>query len=409
MGKTLVMRVPDLANASSPSSPQGAKVPPAPPDSTLMGRTLPMRVPDLSAVSSHGSSTHQATPLPTPPGAPLRGSTLPMQVPDLTAVTPHEIVPHAETTATIPPPDFGSSEPTIHADTPNFSKAASVAQPPSYGPPTLPTSEAATRTVHLEEVPAEVTPGHKSKLLPLIVGVAAILCLALAGLGYWKFHHPRPTPTPQAPLQAQTQIPPPTTNPVVTPPPPETPVEQPLPMTPVTPAPEVTKKPILRKPKPAVTPHPAPAAPPQPEPVVVAPQPKPVPSTPSPDDIAKAEAAKLASAPRIINVVGSFGLKEATFTFSAGGKTLYQDTVKGKKKKAGFLGMKGSYEGSFSHTLTVPPGVPQLTVHVESRDGSMDVSSAIKMPTTGGFIPTLSVQIESDQLLLSWKGGPSTQ
>ena len=44
MGKTLVMRVPDLANASSPSSPQGAKVPPAPPDSTLMGRTLPMRV-----------------------------------------------------------------------------------------------------------------------------------------------------------------------------------------------------------------------------------------------------------------------------------------------------------------------------------------------------------------------------
>ena len=101
-------------------------------------------------------------------------------------------------------------------------------------------------------------------------------------------------------------------------------------------------------------------------------------------------------------------MKEATFTFSAGGKRL-PGYGEGKKKKSGFLGIKGSYEGGFSHTLTVPPGVPQLTVHVASRDGSMDVSSAIKMPAAGGFIPTLSVQIESDQLLLSWKGGPATQ
>lgn len=372
-----------------------------------MGRTLPMRVPDLSAVSQQGSSTPQARPLPPPPSPPLRGSTLPMQVPDRAAVPPHQIAPFPETTATVPPPHFGSSEPTVQAEAPQLTVVAPAAKPPLHVPSTLPASEVATSTVHLEEAPAVISPGSKSKLLPLIVGIAAILCLALAGLGYWKFHHPRPVPAPQIPLQTQTQIPPPPANPVVTPPPPTTPVDQPPP--PLTPATEVTKKPIFRKPKPAVAPHPAPAPPPQPEPVVVAPQPQPVPSTPSPADIAKAEAAKLATAPRIINVVGSFGMKEATFTFSAGGKTLYQDTVKGKKKKAGFLGMKGSYEGSFSHTLTVPPGVPQLTVHVQSRDGSMDVSSATKMPAAGGFIPTLSVQVESEQLLLSWKGGPGAQ
>jgi hypothetical protein len=133
-----------------------------------------------------------------------------------------------------------------------------------------------------------------------------------------------------------------------------------------------------------------------------------VPSVPSPEDIAKAEAAKLANAPRIINVVCTFGMKEATFTFTGGGKTLYQETAKAKKKKSGFLGIKGSYEGNVSHTLTVPAGVPQITVHVESKDGSMDVSSAIKMPP-GGFVPTLAVDVENAQLLLSWKNAAATQ
>jgi len=138
--------------------------------------------------------------------------------------------------------------------------------------------------------------------------------------------------------------------------------------------------------------------------VVVAPPPKPAPSTPSPDDIAKAEAAKLANTPRIINVVCNFGLKEATFTFSAGGKTLYQETEKGKKKKAGFLGIKGSFEGTITHTLTVPAGVSQITLHVESKDGSTDLSNSVKMPPPGGFVPTLAVQVDSDHLSLVWKG-----
>jgi hypothetical protein len=179
------------------------------------------------------------------------------------------------------------------------------------------------------------------------------------------------------------------------------PVGQPVP--PVSPAPDVTKKTVARKPK-VVAPHPQPVQPQhQPEPVVVEP-PKPAPSVPSPEDIAKAEAAKLATAPRIVNVVCNFGLKEAKFTFSGGGKTLYQETQKGKKKKSGFLGIKGSYEGTFSHTLTVPAGVSQVTLHVESKDGSTDVTSTIKMPPPGGFVPTLAVQVDNDHLALNWKG-----
>ena len=130
-----------------------------------------------------------------------------------------------------------------------------------------------------------------------------------------------------------------------------------------------------------------------------------MPSGPTPEEIAKAEAAKLASAPRVINVVCDFGLKEAKFTFSGGGKTIHQETQKGKKKKgSGFLGIRGSYEGTFTHTLTVPAGVSHVTLHVESKDGSTDLTSTIQMPPPGGFIPTLSVQVDNDHLALNWKG-----
>ena len=132
--------------------------------------------------------------------------------------------------------------------------------------------------------------------------------------------------------------------------------------------------------------------------------PAPTPETPSPEDIARAEAAKLANAPRILQVVCSYGFKEATFTFSSGGKIVYQDTSKGKKKKAGFLGIKGTYEGSFSHAITVPAGASEVSLHVVSGDGATDLNKAIKMLPPGGFVPTLIVKVDSENLTLHWKG-----
>ena len=140
--------------------------------------------------------------------------------------------------------------------------------------------------------------------------------------------------------------------------------------------------------------------------MLVTPPPKPSPPTPSPEDIAKAEAAKLANIPRIVQVLCNYGLKEATFTFSSGGQTLFEETLKGKKKKGGFLGIKGSYQGTFTHTITVPAGAPEVSIHVVAKDGATDLTKAIKMPPPGGFVPTLAVEVDSDHLSLNWKSPP---
>jgi serine/threonine-protein kinase len=420
MGKTLVMRVPDLAAISS--SPQSTTVPPAPPDSPLMGRTLPMRVPDLSAVSPTGPSSPPTTSVPPPPDPRLAQKTPSAPVRDFPAAPPpvprapqnvpvsrppqNLPVPPSAPNATVrtPPPDFFPTEsrPTIHADGPDVT-VASPAAGPEFGMPTRLTPIDSEHAVQPGEIPGAVVAAPKSKLIPVVAGIAVMLLLLVAAaLGYWKFHKPQSAQPAEQPMKAQSEIPPPDLTQVVPQPTsPGVPVEQPA--APVSPAPDATKKTVARKPKQVVA-HPQPVQlPPQPAPVVVEP-PKPVPSGPSPEEIAKAEAAKLAAAPRIVNVVCDFGLKEAKFTFSGGGKTLYVETLKGKKKKSGFLGIKGSYEGTFTHTLTVPAGVSTVTLHVESKDGSTDLTNTVKMPTSGGFIPTLSVQVDNEHLALSWKG-----
>ena len=359
-----------------------------------------MRVPDLSAVSTTGPSSQQSMSVPPPLEPRLAEKAPPVQVRDFPAAPPPVPPPSQNATVRTPPPDFFSSEsgPTIHAAAPDVT-LASPAAGAEFGIPTrLPLTDTG-HAIQQEEPPGEVVPAPKSKLLPVVAAVAVMLFLVVVVLGYWKFHKPQPARLSQQPLKGQAEIPPSVSTPVVSPPPsPALPVAQLVP--PVSPAPDVTKKTLARKPKQVIAPHPQPAPPP-PAPVVVEPA-KPAPSGPSPEDIAKAEAAKLATAPRIVNVVCNFGLKEAKFTFSGGGKTLYQETQKGKKKKSGFLGIKGSYEGTFSHTLTVPAGVSQVTLHVESKDGSTDVTSTIQMPASGGFVPTLAVQVDNDHLALNW-------
>jgi hypothetical protein len=132
-----------------------------------------------------------------------------------------------------------------------------------------------------------------------------------------------------------------------------------------------------------------------------------VPTTPSPEDIAKAEAARLAKTPRIVQVLCNYGLKEATFVFSIGGTAVFEETFKAKKKKSGFLGLKGSYEGTFTHSMTVPPGASEISVHVLAKDGATDLTKAINMPPAGGFVPTLAVEVDSDHLSVAWKDSPA--
>ena len=331
----------------------------------MMGRTLPMQAPDLSAVSSQAPSSPRAVPAPpAPPDYPFTERTFPMQARDVPAA-PQAVEPQPVTTA--PPPQ----------------------------PVGAPAEEPAGTS-------GDVLPAPKSKLIPVMFGGLAIALLAAAMWGYWKFHQIRtaPAPPPQVAVQTPPVTPPPApvSTPVATPtPPPAAAAEQPTP--PISAAPGVAKKTAVHRPKQAIVPPPsapAPAPPPaQPQPVIVTPPPMPSPPTPSPEDIAKAEAAKLANIPRIVQVLCNFGFKEATFTFSSGGQTLFEETLKGKKKKGGFLGIKGSYEGTFTHTITVPAGASEVSIHVVAKDGATDLSKAIKMPPPGGFVPTLAVEVDS--------------
>src|SRR5208282_4454361 len=211
------------------------------------------------------------------------------------------------------------------------------------------------------ETPGVELPAPRSKLIPVMLGGVALLVLAAAMWGYWKFYQSRmaPVPPPQVTVQTPPAVPPPTPTPAesATPPPAAAPEQAPPP---VSAPPEAVKKPVVHKPKPAITPHPStpvpatPAA--QPEPVTVTPAPQPAPPTPSAEDIAKAEAARLAKIPRIIQVLCNYGLKEATFVFTAAGNPLFEETLKGKRKKRGFMGITGSYQGLSRIPSPYPPG-----------------------------------------------------
>ncbi len=408
-GTTLVMRVPDLASVSStpnsPADPQhGTKVPPAPPGTPLLGRTLPMRVPDLNAVSPQ----QPTTPLPPPQVGPeFGGTTLPMPAPDWPPHLPCTLrrLQHRHRhlwLGLLRPRSLRRSQNPWLSSRRNPGRHHHDLLPP---PGTKRPRRRRLRTPSRRcpgDTPAEAAAPSKSKLIPIVVAAAAVVLLAVAGgVGYWKFHKPAVTSPVEEVVKTPPVVPPSVqAPPEALPPAPETPAQPPV--TAAKPAPGAAKKLPLRKTKQPAVAHPVPASPqPQPQPQVVTPQPKPEPAAPSPADIAKAEAAKLASAPRIINVVCNFTMKEAKFTFVGGGKTLYQENEKGKKKKSGFLRLKGNYEGSFSHTLTVPAGVTAISVHVESKDGSLDVTNTTKMPSVGGFVPTLSLQVDNDHLTLT--------
>lgn len=232
----------------------------------------------------------------------------------------------------------------------------------------------------------------KPPALPVMAGVLAVFLLAAAGVGYWKYHRimSTPVPTPRASSQ-----PPPA-------PPPDL-----VPTQPVETAPQPEKKPVpvVRKPKPASNPAPglpAPAPPPPQPAIAVLPPPKPVTPPLGGEGVAKPEVPKITIVPRILQVHCDYSLKEATYTISAGGQTLFQGLFKGKKR-GGFLGIKGAFEGTFSRTVTVPAGVSQVTLHVVSKDGAVDLSKAIQMLPPGGFVPTLEIDVEEDQIQMSWQ------
>ncbi len=144
----------------------------------------------------------------------------------------------------------------------------------------------------VQEVEAEVpvAPRAKSNTLPIILGAVAVVLVTAAALGYWKYHQ-----------IMSAVVPPPHI--ALLPPPPAPPGS--MTVEPVSPPAETEKKPVVNKPKQAAKPRPKAAAPapaaPQPAPIAE-PPPKPVTPTPSVEATAKAEAAKLATVPRVVQL-----------------------------------------------------------------------------------------------------------
>lgn len=405
-GQTQPMHVPDLSAVSTQtiSSPSGVVAPPAPPDSPLMERTAPMHVPDLFEVSPAVPPAPAAEDMPSVSDEPtVIQQPTPMPEPDYSAElsqAPQSPIPEPTPT---PAADYAPTESPAPMWEPDLAAESPMAEPPPAAP--APGDEYGAET---EGTSGEVEPAAKGKLVPLALSVVAVVLMAAAILGYWGYRRAKTAYWPSAPVAVQTPPtpPPPAPTPVETvTPPPAVAAEQPAP--PVSAPPEVVKKTPVRRPKqPAGTrPAAAPVAPPAlPQPAVQTPPLQPAPSTPSPEATTKAETAKVTNIPRIVKVVCNYGVKEATFTFSSGGQTLFEGTFKGKKRKGGFLGIKGSYEGTFSHTITVPAGAPEVTVHVVVKEGATELRKAIKMPEPGGFVPTLAVEVDNDNMSLNWKG-----
>jgi serine/threonine protein kinase len=414
--ETLVMPFASLREGVSLPPSNAPAAPPAAPASPYRS-TVPLGQP----APQPQAAPPWAPPLPPPP-APgnehtYSEATQPMEPLRPAAPTP----PPLRAASPVPPapPAFPERGETIVAAGSSYLPAAGqppfeigetiVAEGPSAAPPAHPTDAFAPAAATVTTAPAPPVPAParagKSKLLPILFGVVFTVLIVEGVWAYWKYHKRNAAPAPEVAVQTL-----PSTPPAVTGQTPETTPATPPPAVAEAPAPPVGTPPVAakkttRKTKQASAkqPEPAPAAPVQPEPV--APAPQPVAPEPSPEAIAKAEAAKLAKVSRVVQVNCDSEFKEATITFLAGGQPLFQQTLKGKRKKEGFLGIKGSYEGSFSRTVTIPAGVQEVSVHVVSREKSTNMSKVTKLPPPGGFVPTLNVEADVDNLSLAWKNG----
>jgi len=414
------------AQPPRPAVPWAATVPaPAPAPRTpvlppIDDGTLELTLPILSKSWSHTPSAQPVFPPPQAPHLPAQPPQLaepqgaavpaPSAAPRAPAAPPADdetirIImpirsgpsPQARPTQTISaaPPAPPSPTVAVEPPQPNVPLATQIISPVPPAPPTEPLAalpDEPTLPEPVQEVEAALAaePQAKSNAVAIALGSLVVVLLAAAAWGYWKYHQvmSAPVPPPRMVLLSPPPVP-----------------RELQPTEPVPPPPQTAKKTVAQKPRQMAKPQPkAPEptpAPPEPEPIA-APPPQPATPTPSPEEIAKANAAKLANVPRVVQVHCNYDLKEATYTFSAGGQALFQGAFKGKKK-GGFLGIKGAYEGTFSRTITVPAGAPEVSVHVVTKDGATDLSKVIPMLLPGGFVPTLKVGVGNNQLTLTWE------
>jgi eukaryotic-like serine/threonine-protein kinase len=130
---------------------------------------------------------------------------------------------------------------------------------------------------------------------------------------------------------------------------------------------------------------------------------KPEAASPEKSELAAAPPAKslIHTAPKAIQLVCKFELKDALLTISNDAGIILKQDLKGKKK-SGFLHIKSGYEGTFSQPINLPAGTNSLSVHVQSPDGGVDLTRKTAVAPTVNSSSTLQVSASGDKLTLRW-------
>jgi eukaryotic-like serine/threonine-protein kinase len=114
------------------------------------------------------------------------------------------------------------------------------------------------------------------------------------------------------------------------------------------------------------------------------------------------EVAQAPAKPQIkIRIDCQYELEEATLSLSAEGRSVFRTLLKGRK--AGKLfGLRHGYKGTFIKPIDIPAGLSNLTVHIESGDGSINLTRSITLAAANGKTPVLHVNASSKELELNW-------
>ena len=104
---------------------------------------------------------------------------------------------------------------------------------------------------------------------------------------------------------------------------------------------------------------------------------------------------------QVVELLCNHDLKEGVLTVSSGARIIWEGKLKGKKR-GGFLGIKGAYEGQLTRPVTIPRKADQLVVHVVAPEG-VELKGSIAAAPPSGARPALRIGISAGQLTLGWQ------
>ncbi len=104
---------------------------------------------------------------------------------------------------------------------------------------------------------------------------------------------------------------------------------------------------------------------------------------------------------QVVELMCRHDLKEGMLTVSSGRRIIWEGELKGRKR-GGFLGIRGAYEGLLKRPVTIPGKADQLAVHVVAPDG-IDLKGSIAAAPPSGPGATLRIAISAGQLTVGWQ------